>query len=246
MGTWIKETDIAIYLMQGGYWISRITKYPSQTNPKEQVVNIGSIRTWFMRDDYPRAMTVSIGTGAPEPQPMPPPTPPPLPTPPPPTPPQPVGSINAAGLEIVKGFEGLSLTAYPDPGTGGEPWTIGYGHTSAAGPPQVYQGLSITRAEAEDILKRDLKIYEKAVTDAVTRPSTSDQFSAMVSFTFNVGPGNFRSSTLLRKHNAGDFAGASEEFLKWVYAGGNVMPGLQRRRQAERALYRSENWQQFL
>ncbi len=237
MGTWIKETDIAIYLMQGGYWISRITKYESQTNPKEKVVNIGSIKSWFLREDYPRAMTVAIGTGAPEPQPMP---------PPPPPPPSSGNTINAAGLEIVKSFEGLMLNAYPDPGTGGEPWTIGYGHTSAAGPPQVYRGLTISRTDAEEILKRDLGKYEKAVASSVTRTSTSDQFSAMVSFTFNVGPGNFQSSTLLKKHNAGDFAGASEEFLKWVYAGGNVMPGLQRRRKAERALYRSENWQQFL
>ena len=87
MGTWIKETDIAIYLMQGGYWVSRITKYPSQSNPKEQVVNIGSIKSWFLRDDFPQAMTVSLGTGAPEPQPMPPPPPkPPTPPPPPPSP----------------------------------------------------------------------------------------------------------------------------------------------------------------
>ncbi|MBD2105968.1 lysozyme [Nodosilinea sp. FACHB-13] len=239
MGTWIKETDIAIYLMQGGYWISRITKYPSSNNPKEQVVNVGSVKTWFQRDDYPRAMTVSIGTGGPEPQPMP-------PAPPPPPPPPPGNTINAAGLAIIKGFEGLSLSAYPDPGTGGEPWTIGYGHTSSAGAPQVYRGLTITRAEAEEILKRDLKKYEKAVSDAVTRTLTSDQFSALVSFTFNVGPSNLQSSTLLKKLNAGDMAGASEEFAKWIYAGGNVMPGLQRRRKAERALFRSENWQQFL
>lgn len=238
MGTWIKETDIAIYLMQGGYWVSRITKYPSNNNPKEQVVNIGSVKSWFLRDDYPRAMTVSIGTGAPEPQPMPPPPPPPLP--------QPSSTINAAGLELVKGFEGLSLTAYPDPGTGDEPWTIGYGHTSVAGPPQVFKGLTITRAEADDILKRDLAQYEKAVADAVTRTPTSNQFSALVSFTFNVGPSNLQSSTLLQKHNAGDFAGAAEEFGRWVYAGDQIMPGLQRRRRAERALYRSENWRQFM
>ncbi|KAB1986697.1 lysozyme, partial [Haemophilus parainfluenzae] len=81
----------AIYLMSGGYWVSRITKYPSQTNPKEQVVNIASIRSWFDRPDYPRAMTVSIGTGTPEPQPAPP------PPPPPPTPPN-SGKINSAGL----------------------------------------------------------------------------------------------------------------------------------------------------
>jgi GH24 family phage-related lysozyme (muramidase) len=243
MSTWIKETDIAIYLMQGGYWISRITKYPSQTNPKEKVVNIGSIKTWFAREDYPRAMTVAIGTGAPEPQPMPPPSPHSS------APAMASGSngrINEAGLTLVKVFEGLSTKAYPDPGTGGEPWTIGYGHTSAAGDPKVYPGLTITVAQAVEILKRDLGLFERAVTGAVTRPPNSNQFSALVSFAFNVGPNNFRSSTLLKKHNAGDFAGAADEFLRWVYAGGKVMAGLERRRKAERALYLGQNYQQFL
>ena len=243
MSTWIKETDIAIYLMQGGYWISRITKYPSQNNPKDKVVNIASLKAWFAREDYPRAMTVAIGTGAPEPQPM-----------PPPTPQSAVGTttspatnrINAAGLAIIKAFEGLSTTAYPDPGTGGEPWTIGYGHTSAAGDPKVYPGLKITAAQAEEILKRDLLVFERAVSQSVTRTPTSNQFAALVSFTFNVGPNNLRTSTLLTKHNAGDTAGAAEEFLKWVYAGGQVMAGLERRRKAERALYLGQNYQAFL
>lgn len=243
MSTWIKETDIAIYLMQGGYWISRITKYPSQTNPKEKVVNIASLKSWFTREDYPRAMTVAIGTGAPEPQPMPPPTPPPMAT----TATATASSrINAAGLAVIKAFEGLATTAYPDPGTGGEPWTIGYGHTSAAGDPKVYPGLKITVAQAEAILKRDLILFERAVTQSVTRLPTSNQFAALVSFTFNVGPNNLRTSTLLKKHNAGDIAGAADEFLKWVYAGGRVMAGLERRRKAERALYLGQNYQAFL
>lgn len=239
MSTWIKETDIAIYLMQGGYWISRITKYPSQTNPKEKVVNIASLKAWFAREDYPRAMTVAIGTGSPEPQPLPPP-------PPKPVVPASTNRINAAGLAIIKAFEGLATTAYPDPGTGGEPWTIGYGHTSAAGDPQVHPGLRITAAQAEDILKRDLLLFEQAVTQSVTRLPTSNQFSALVSFTFNVGPNNLRTSTLLQKHNAGDITGAADEFLKWVYAGGQVMAGLERRRKAERALYLGQDYQAFL
>jgi GH24 family phage-related lysozyme (muramidase) len=241
MGTWIKETDVAIYLMQGGHWISRITKYPSQNNPKEKVANISGLRSWFTRDDYPRGMTVAIGTGAPEPQPI---------------PPQtvavaasrtlPANRINGAGLEIIKTFEGLRTAAYPDPGTGGEPWTIGYGHTSAAGPPSVYPGLKITVQEAEEILKRDLAVFEQAVASAVKTDLTENQFSALVSFTFNVGAGAFRDSTLLRKLNAGDSAGAANEFLRWVYAGGKVMAGLQRRRKAERALFLSQNYQQYL
>jgi GH24 family phage-related lysozyme (muramidase) len=242
MGTWMKETDVAIYLMQGGYWISRISKYPSQNNPKEKIVNISGLRSWFNRPDYPRAMTVAIGTGAPEPQPMPaqPPTPPPSPGE--------SGKINDSGLEIIKHFEGLRTDAYPDPATGGEPWTIGYGHTSMAGPPNVYPGLSITAAEAEEILKRDLGVYEKAVSDAVTRTPTSDQFSAMVSLTFNIGGGNFRSSTVLREHNNGNFSAAANAFLMWNKAGNPLqeMAGLTRRRNAERMLYLSQDYHQYL
>ena len=233
MGTWIKETDKAIYLMQGGYWISRITKYPSQNNPKEKVVNINGVKSWFTRPDYPRAMTVAIGTGAPEPDPM------PAQPPPPPS----SGKINASGLEIVKHFEGLRTTSYQDSvGV----WTIGYGHTSMAGPPSVGPNMSITSARAEEILKQDLEKFEKDVAAATTVSPTSDQFSAMVSFTFNVGPGAFRDSTLLRKHNARDFAGAADEFLRWVYAGGQKLPGLERRRKAERALYLSQDYHQFI
>ncbi|MBU6229460.1 MAG: lysozyme [Cyanobacteria bacterium REEB459] len=241
MATWIKETDVAIYLMQGAYWISRIRKYPSSSNNKEQVVNITGLKDWFSRPDYPRGMTVAIGTGAPEPEPF------SGSTPAPPQPPKPVqGKINQAGLTIIKTFEGLRTKAYPDPGTGGEPWTIGYGHTSAAGPPPVYPGLTITVAEAETILKRDLEKFERSVNQVVTRTPSSDQFSAMVSFAFNAGTNSLRDSTLLKKHNAGDFAGAADEFLRWVYAGGQIMPGLQRRRKAERALYLSQDYRPLL
>ncbi|HEY9880348.1 MAG TPA: lysozyme [Leptolyngbyaceae cyanobacterium] len=239
MGTWIKETDKAIYLMQGGYWISKISKYPSNNNPKEQVLNVTGLRSWFTRDDFPQAMTVSVGTGGPEPQPMP-------TAPKPPTPPvAPSGSktINAAGLEIIKHFEGVRLKAYQDSvGV----WTIGYGHTSMAGPPNVTPGLTISSAEAENILKRDLGVFEKGVDAAVTVTPNSDQFSALVSFAFNVGLGNLRSSTLLKKFNAGDARGAAEEFLRWSYAGGKQLPGLLRRRNAERALFLSQNYRAFM
>lgn len=237
MGTWIKETDKAIYLMQGGYWISKISKYPSNNNPKEQVLNITGLRSWFTRDDFPQAMTVAIGTGAPEPQ--------PIPAPPPPPPPPPSGNkkTNASGLEIIKHFEGVRLKAYQDSvGV----WTIGYGHTSAAGAPNVTAGLTISQAEAESILQKDLGIFEKGVTEAVTASVNDNQFSALVSFAFNVGLGNLRSSTLLKKLNGGDYNGASEEFLRWTFAGGQQLPGLVRRRNAERALFRSENYQAFM
>jgi GH24 family phage-related lysozyme (muramidase) len=187
-------------------------------------------------------MTVALGTGAPEPQPL------PAPPPKPPQPPAPSGKTNASGLEIIKHFEGWQANAYPDPATGGEPWTIGYGHTSAAGAPKVYKGLTITLAEGEEILKRDLLGYENAVSKAVTRTPTSDQFSAMVSLTYNIGPANFQSSTVLRQHNSGNFAAAADAFLLWNKAGNppKEMAGLTRRRNAERALYLSQDYRKFL
>lgn len=238
MGTWIKETDKAIYLMQGGYWISKISKYPSSKSPKEQVLNVTGLRAWFARDDFPQAMTVSVGTGGPEPQPM--------PTPPKPVAPPPPASskvINASGLEIIKHFEGVRLKAYQD---SVNVWTIGYGHTSMAGPPNVTAGLTITAAEAENILKRDLGLFEKGVSEAVKISVNSDQFSALVSFAFNVGVGNLKSSTLLKKLNADDYTGAADEFLRWTKAGGNELPGLVRRRRAERALFLSQDYHAFM
>ncbi len=231
MGTWIKETDRAFYLMEGNYWISRLTKYPSTTNPLEQVADASALGQWFMLPDTPTMMTFSMGTGYPEPNPI-----PDKPEPPP-------GQINEDGIIIVKSFEGLRLQAYQDSvGI----WTIGYGHTSMAGPPDVYPGMVITEAEADQILRRDLDLFEAGVTRGLTIATNSDQFSAMVSFSFNVGLGAFRDSTLLRKHNAGDFAGAADEFLRWVYAGGQYLPGLERRRNAERALYLSQDYTIYL
>jgi len=145
--------------------------------------------------------------------------------------------INEAGLELIKSFEGLQLDARPD--AVGE-WTIGHGHTSAMGPPEVVKGMRITPDEAEAILREDLQPFEQAVESALTIETTDDQFAALVSFAFNVGIESFASSTLLRKHNAGDFAGVADEFLRWTIAGGQEPPGLVRRREAERALYLSQ------
>jgi GH24 family phage-related lysozyme (muramidase) len=220
MATWIKETDVALYLMQGGVWISRITKTSSPANPEEKVANITGMAPWFSRPDAPTAMTISLGTGAPEPGPW----------KPPPT----TGHINVAGLALIKHFEGLRTTAYQDAvGV----WTIGYGHTSMAGPPPVYPGMVITAAEAETILQQDLDIFERGVSQGLTIATHENSFSALVSFAFNVGLTAYRNSTLRTKHNAGDTAGAATEFLRWVYGDGQVLPGLVRRRQAERDLY---------
>lgn len=145
--------------------------------------------------------------------------------------------ISAAGLNIVKKWEGLRLVAYADPATGGEPYTIGYGHTFAAGPPKVKPGMRITSAEANEILQSDLRSFENGVGSLLTRQASQAQFDAMVSLAFNIGLGNFKKSTVLRKFNAGDFTGAAEAFMLFVKANGKVMKGLINRRSEERELF---------
>lgn len=136
------------------------------------------------------------------------------------------------GIALIKSAEGLRLKAYPDPGTGGLPWTIGYGSTSG-----VTRNMVITETKAEQMLAADLVRFEHIVERLVRVPVDQGQFDALVSFTYNVGEGNFTKSTLLRKLNAGDTAGAAEQFKRWVNAGGKVLPGLVKRRAAERALF---------
>lgn len=147
---------------------------------------------------------------------------------------------NDAGVALIKQFEGLRLEAYADPAHGWKVPTIGYGHTDAAGAPKVYKGMKITAQKADEILRADLGQYEQAVNAAVTVPLNENQFAALVSFTFNLGAGNLRSSTLLRKLNVRDYTGAAAEFPKWNKAGGKVLAGLTKRRNAERALFESK------
>jgi GH24 family phage-related lysozyme (muramidase) len=145
--------------------------------------------------------------------------------------------VSAAGRKAIAAHEGVRLKAYPDPATDGEPWTIGVGHTSAAGPPRVYKGMTITADECDEILSRDLATFERAVEKAVTVPLNQNQFDALVSFTFNVGAGNLQKSTLLRKLNARNYRGAADQFAAWNKAAGKVMAGLTRRRAEERELF---------
>ncbi|MCK0196335.1 lysozyme [Ancylobacter sp. 6x-1] len=142
--------------------------------------------------------------------------------------------INEEGLLLIKQWEGCRLKAYRDPvGI----WTVGYGHTDAAGPPRVGAGLSLSTAEAEALLRRDLAPVEAAVEAAVKVPLTDNQFAALVSFTFNLGAANLRRSTLLAKLNAGDYAAVPKELAKWNRAGGRVIAGLSNRRAAEAGLW---------
>lgn len=144
---------------------------------------------------------------------------------------------SAAGREAIMKHEGVKLNAYPDPATGGAPWTIGVGHTSAAGAPKVVKGMKITLRDAEDILSRDLKVFESAVNKAVKVPINQNEFDALVSLAFNIGASSFSKSTLVKRLNAGDRKGAADQFLVWNKAAGKVMKGLTNRRQSERALF---------
>ena len=147
--------------------------------------------------------------------------------------------VSSAGINLIKQFEGCRLTAYPDPGTGGEPWTIGYGATLIDGKP-VRRGKTITQAEADALLTEDIERHADPVRALLAgMRTTQNQFDALVSFAFNVGVGALKGSTLLRKHMAGDYAGAAAEFARWNKANGRVLAGLTRRRAAEAALYRS-------
>jgi lysozyme len=145
------------------------------------------------------------------------------------------------GLEIIKEWEGLRLKAYPDPATGGEPWTIGYGLTSAAGIVPVKRGMVITKEQAEDYLIRALAKYEYAVSRALKRTPTQNQFDAMVSLCYNIGPGAFTTSSVAKHFNTGNLDMAAMSFLLWVKANYRTMEGLKRRREAERKLFLSDD-----
>jgi lysozyme len=142
--------------------------------------------------------------------------------------------VSAAGLDLIKKHEGLRLTAYPDPATGGEPWTIGYGITSSAGVGKITKGMKITLEQAEDMLRRALGVYERGVQDTLTRRPSQHQFDAMVSLAYNIGVPAFRKSSVARFFNAGEIDKAAGAFLMWNKAAGKVMPGLTKRRASER------------
>ena len=140
-------------------------------------------------------------------------------------------------VALVQQFEGCAkrqadgtVTAYPDPGTGGDPWTIGWGSTGL----DIKPGLVWTQQQCDDRLDQDITSFAARVTDAIgAAPTSQHQFDAMVSFAYNVGIGNLASSTLLKRHKAGDFAGAQQQFAMWNKAAGKILPGLVRRRAAE-------------
>lgn len=142
---------------------------------------------------------------------------------------------NQDGIDLIKSFEGVRLAPYKDPV--GIP-TIGVGATFYQdGRKVALTDKPMTEAEVTDLLKFHLDKFEKDVSRLVKAPLNSNQFSALVSFAFNCGAGNLQSSTLLKKLNMLDYAGAATEFLKWDKSKGQVLPGLTRRRKAEKELF---------
>ena len=135
-------------------------------------------------------------------------------------------------VPIIKEFEGCKLKAYLCPAG---VWTIGYGHTDG-----VKEGDEITQQEADRLLASDVDLFTAGVQRLVTSDINRNQLGALTSFAFNVGLGNLRHSTLLRLVNKGDFVGAANQFSRWNKAGGKVLAGLTRRREAERKLFLKE------
>jgi len=137
--------------------------------------------------------------------------------------------LGEKGTEILKYFEGCRLEAYQDSvGV----WTIGYGHTKG-----VLEGMTITQEGAEQLLQTELEEYEGYIEKYVTVPLTQNQFDALVVWVYNLGPTNFRNSTLLKELNAGNYNAAGQEITRWNKAGGKVLAGLVKRREAEAQLF---------
>ena len=138
-------------------------------------------------------------------------------------------NYSAAGLALTQASEGCELTAYQD---SAGVWTIGYGHTGGVTP-----GETITQEQAEEFLKSDVAGAETSVENLVEVDLTPNQFAALVSFTFNLGGGALAGSTLLALVNSKEFDAAAQQFGRWVYADGQELEGLVRRRAAEAKLF---------
>lgn len=150
-------------------------------------------------------------------------------------------AIGPDGIALIKKWEGCArlradglYEAYPDPGTGGAPWTIGWGSTG----PDIGPGTVWTQAQCDARLEHDLARYAAEVSRAIgDTPTSQHQFDALASFHYNTGA--IARATLTKKHIAGDHAGARAEFARWIHAGGRVLAGLRKRREDEARLYAS-------
>ena len=138
--------------------------------------------------------------------------------------------ITQDGLDLIKRFEGFSRTIYMCPA--GHP-TIGYGHVVTSDEDFI---VGIDAEQADELLRQDAGIAERAILRLINVPLTDGQFDALVSFTYNLGGGALQRSTLRRKVNREDHTEVPEQFMRWVWAGGRQLKGLIRRRKAERSV----------
>ena len=145
-------------------------------------------------------------------------------------------NISQEGLALIKKFEGCRLKAYR---CSANVLTIGYGHTGG-----VKEDDTISQPEADELLKEDIAKFEEYVNDNVIVELKQYQFDALVAWTFNLGPGNLRESTMLKKLNDADYASVPFEMRRWNKAGGKTLDGLIRRRNAEALLFQSKEWHQ--
>jgi len=141
------------------------------------------------------------------------------------------------GISLIKKFEGCRLEPYF---CSGNVLTIGYGHTK-----DVIENMSITEDTAEALLKEDLKDFEEQVSNLVKVELNQNQFDALIAWTFNLGSGNLSSSTLLKKLNNSEYDEVPEQIKRWNKAGGKVLEGLIRRREAEALLFEGKDWKQI-
>ena len=144
-------------------------------------------------------------------------------------------NTSTEGLALIKKFEGLELEAYK---CAAGVWTIGYGHTK-----DVSEGDSWTEQEANDALKEELVEFEGYINDLVTCPLSQNQYDALVSWVYNLGPANLKASTLLKRLNASDYDDVPAQLKRWNKAGGKVLEGLIRRREAEALLFQGAIWE---
>lgn len=143
-------------------------------------------------------------------------------------------NISAEGLSLIKKFEGCELKAYR---CAANVLTIGYGSTKG-----VTEDMEITQEEAESLLQEEMHEYEGYINDMVKVPLEQHQFDAMVSWVFNLGSGNLSSSTLLKKLNNSEYDEVPAQIRRWNKAGGKVLDGLIRRREAEAKMFMNEDW----
>ena len=143
--------------------------------------------------------------------------------------------ISEEGLSLIKKFEGCELKAYR---CAANVLTIGYGTIKG-----VTEDMEITKEEAEALLKEEMHEYEGYINDMVKVPLEQNQFDAMVSWVFNLGAGNLKASTLLKVVNQGDYEGVPVQIKRWNKAGGKVLEGLIRRREAEALLWQGQEWE---